>query len=85
MPVRGDVSKINKIIVLKPAEGAILRNFHFMSNRLPGTRQVRNSIRHMIFSSRVFYGVPIFMTFTPSERHSGLAIRLYRGRSSDPA
>ena len=25
------------------------------------------------------------MTLTPSERHSGLAIRLYRGRSSDPA
>ena len=56
-----------------------------MSSRLPGTRQVRNSIRHLIFSSRVFYGVPIFMTFTPSERHSGLAIRLYRGRTNDPA
>ena len=25
------------------------------------------------------------MTLTPSERHSGLAIRLYRGRASDPA
>ena len=25
------------------------------------------------------------MTLTPSERHSGLAIRLYRGRSCDPA
>ena len=25
------------------------------------------------------------MTFTPSERHSGLAIRLYRGRQNDPA
>ena len=51
----------------------------------PGARQVRNSIRHVIFSSRVFYGMPVFMSFTPSERHSGLAIRLYRGRASDPA
>ena len=25
------------------------------------------------------------MTFTPSERHSGIAIRLYRGRANDPA
>ena len=56
-----------------------------MSSRIPGTRQIRNSIRHLIFSSRIFYGVPIFMTLTPSERHSGLAIRLDRGRSSDPA
>ena len=39
----------------------------------------------MVFSSRIFYGVPVFMTFTPSERHSGLAIHLYRGRSNDPA
>ena len=62
-----------------------MQNFHFMSSRLPGSRQVRNSIRHIIFSSRIFYGVPVFMTLTPSERHSGLAIRLYRGRASDPA
>ena len=56
-----------------------------MSSRLPGTRQVRHGIRHIIFSSRIFYGIPVFMTFTPSERHSGLAIRLYRGRVNDPA
>ena len=56
-----------------------------MSSRLAGTRQVRNSIRHIIFSSRVFYGIPVFMTFTPSERHNGLMIRLYRGRVKDPA
>ena len=55
-----------------------------MSSRLAGTRQVRNSIRHIIFSSRVFYGIPVFMTFTPSERHNGLMIRLYRGRVKDP-
>ena len=63
----------------------MLRNYHFMSSRLAGTRQVRNSIRHIVFSSRIFYGAPVFMMFTPSERHSGLAIRLYRGRESDPA
>ena len=70
---------------LTPTEKAILQNYHFMSSRLAGTRQVRNSIRHIIFSSRVFYGVPVFLTLTPSERHSGLAIRLFRGRRNDPA
>ena len=85
MPVRGDISKITKIIGMKHTEEALLANFQFMSSRIPGARQVRNSIRHMIFSSRIFYGVPVFMTLTPSERHTGLAIRLYRGRSGDPA
>ena len=85
VPVRGDISKIMKIIGLKNTEKALLQNFHFMSSRIPGTRQIRNSIRHIIFSSRIFYGVPVFMTLTPSERHSGLTIRLYRGRSCDPA
>ena len=82
-PVRGDISKITRIIGLRNTEKALLQNFHFMSSRLPGTRQVRNSIRHIIFSSRIFFGAPVFMTLTPSERHSGLAIRLYRGRASD--
>ena len=29
--------------------------------------------------------MPVFLTFTPGERHSGLAIRLFRGRRKDPA
>ena len=33
---------------------------------------------------RVF-GVPTFLTVTPSERHSGLAFRLSRSRRNDPA
>ena len=56
-----------------------------MSSRLPGTRQVRRSINHYLFSARVVYGVPVFMTVTPSERHSGLCVRLFRYRRNDPA
>ena len=58
VPIRGDISKITKIIGLKNIGKALLANFHFMSSRIPGTRQVRNSIRHIIFSSRIFYGAP---------------------------
>ena len=36
------------------------------------------------FSARVVYGLPVFMTITPSERHSGLIIRLSRYRRNDP-
>ena len=55
-----------------------------MSSRLPGTRQIRKMIGHVITAARVIYGNPLFMTVTPSERHSGLVIRLSRYRRSDP-
>ena len=63
--VNGDISKISQIIGLTNTEKAMLKNYQFMSSRLSGTRQVRNSIRHVIFSSRVFYGMPVFMTVHP--------------------
>jgi hypothetical protein len=85
VPVRGDVSKLGQIIGLTDTQKAILQNYHFMSSRIAGTRQIRNSIRHIVFSSRIFYGTTVFATVTPSERHSGLAIRLFRGRRNDPA
>ena len=55
-----------------------------MSSKLAGTRQVRKMIGHVITGARVVYGCPVFMTVTPSERHSGLAIRLSRYRLKDP-
>jgi len=85
MKMNGDVSKISHIIGLSATGKALIQNYHFMSSRIAGTRQIKNSIRHIVFSSRVFYGTPVFVTFIPSERHSGLAIRLSRGRRSDPA
>ena len=83
--LRGDMSKLVQAEGLTKTQKALLHNYHFMSARIPGTRQVRRSISHVIFSSRVVYGLPIFMTVTPGERHSGLMIRLTRYRRSDPA
>jgi len=83
--IKGDISKISQIIGLTSEEKALLQNYQFMSSRLAGTRQVRNSIRFLVLSSRIFYGIPVFISFTPSERHSGLALHLYRGRVNDPA
>merc|ERR1712185_111415 len=63
----------------------MIQNYHFMSTRVPGSRQIRRSMHHVVFSSRVTYGLPVFVTLTPSERHSGLMIRLTRYRRNDPA
>ena len=82
--VRGDVSKVTQIIGLTPTQRMLLCNYHFMSSRLAGTRQVRRSINHYLFSARVVYGTPVFITVTPSEKHSGLCARLFRYRRNDP-
>ena len=82
--VRGDVSKIAEIVGLTPTQRMLLRNYHFMSSRLAGTRQVRRSINHYLFSARIVYGTPVFITVTPSEKHSGLCARLFRYRRNDP-
>ena len=65
--VKGDISKISQIIGLSAEEKALLQNYHFMSSRIPGTRQIRGSIRHVVFSSRVFYGIPVFLFFFYSQ------------------
>ena len=72
-------------IGLSQKQKSLILNYQFMSTRIPGTRQVRRSINHLVFSSRVIYGLPVFMTITPSERHSALMIRLSRYRRNDPA
>ena len=85
VPMQGNVSKLLDIIGLGDKERALIRNSQFMSGKIAGTRQIRRSIFHMVFSSRIVYGNPVFMTVTPSERHSGLLLRLSRHRRSDPA
>ena len=72
------------ILGLTQLEKAILQNYTYMTTSLAGTRQVRRRIGWTVFSSRMVYGCPVFMTVTPSERHSGLCIRLMRYRDSDP-
>ena len=55
-----------------------------MSDRVPGTREIRHEIGHIVFSAMVFYGHPLFLTISPSERHSGLILHLSRFRRGDP-
>ena len=83
-PIKGDMSKLHRLIGMSPLQEAIVRNMFFMSAKIEGTRQIRKMIGHVITGGRVVYGLPVYMTVTPSERHSGLAIRLSRYRRNDP-
>ena len=82
--IAGDTTKILQAIGLNDVQRSLIHNYQFMSSKIPGTRQIRRTINHIVFSSRVVYGLPVFMTVTPSERHSGLMIRLTRYRRNDP-
>ena len=64
--VQGDTAKILDAIGLTATQRALVQNYRFMSARIPGTRQVRRSINHLVFSSRVVYGLPVFMTIPPA-------------------
>ena len=78
------MSKLHRVIGLTALQKAILQNMFFMSSRLEGTRQIRKMIGHLLTGGRIVYGLPVFMTATPSERHSGWAIRFSRYRRNDP-
>ena len=56
----GDVSRITQLVGLSDQEQRLLRNYHFMPSRLPGTRQLRRTINFLLFRARVVYGTPIF-------------------------
>ena len=71
LPINGDLSKLSSCTEITPTQQALLRNYMFMSGKLAGTRQIRREINHLTFSAQVVYGLPVFLTFTPSERHSG--------------
>eukprot|EP00972_Heterocapsa_arctica_P115196 16446517-Heterocapsa_arctica.AAC.1 len=61
-----------------------MRSMTYVASSLPGTQQIREKMGHALFGSRVFYGECLFLTISPSERHSGLALRLSRLRRNDP-
>ena len=62
-PIKGDISKLHKVLGLSPLQTAVIRNMFFMSARLPGTRQIRKMIGHLLTAGRVVYGCPVFTDF----------------------
>ena len=52
-PLRGDISKLPRVIGLSTLQQNIVRNMLFMSGRLPGTRQIRKSIGHLLTAARI--------------------------------
>ena len=70
---------------LSQAERNLVKDLQFLASTIPGTQQIRLDIGHALFGARVEFGDPLFVTISPSTRHSSFAIRVSRYRHLDPA
>lgn len=83
-PVQGDLTKL-RFANLKPAARKTLANVEARAKNIPGTDEVRKTMRLQTHAYRVCFGTSIFLTFSPSERDTALMLRLARVREEDPA
>ena len=83
--IKGDLSKVRYAPNLSEAAKKVLDNCEARTRRIPGTHEVRQTMRHQTHAYRVCYGTSLFLTFSPSERDTTLMLRLARARRSDPA
>ena len=84
-PVNGDLNKVSYVPGLSVGAHHVLNNLQARTRKVPGTHAVRSTMRHQTHANRICYGTPLFITFSPSEKDSALAIRMGRVRQSDPA
>ena len=84
MPVNGDLTKLKYVPSLPPVARRILNNAEATTRKMAGTQETRRQMRFNTNALRVKYGVPIFVTFSPDEKHNLLMIRLSRTRRKDP-
>jgi len=84
-PVNGDLTKLRHAPGLTVAAQKALCNTEARTRRLPGTHEIRKTMRHQTNANRVVYGTAIFITFSPREQDSSIMMRLVRARQSDPA
>ena len=78
MPVNGDLTKLKYVPTLSPVARRILNNAEATTRKMSGTQETRRQMRFDTNALRVKYGVPIFVTFSPDEKHNLLMIRLSR-------
>ena len=88
LKVNGDMGKLRTAGTLSPPltplAKSMLESLKATCRKIEGTQEVRAVMRRELLAYRVALGRPIMVTFSPSERHNILMIRLSRARASDP-
>ena len=83
--IKGDMSKLRHVPNLSNAAKKVLMNAEARARKVPGTHEVRSTMRHQTHAYRVNYGLALFVTFSPSERDTCIMLRMARARQGDPA
>ena len=84
LPLKGDVCKLLHAEGVTPLQKQLLRNLQFVGAGISGVQGTRQHIGRCMTGGPVFYGLPLFLTLSPNERYSSLALRLSRYRVNDP-
>ena len=82
--VNGDFTKVKYAVNLNEAGKRLLQNLEHTSRQLKGTMEVRKLMRYETNAGRIRRGVPLFVTFSPDEKHNVLMLRMHRSRENDP-
>ena len=82
--VNGDLTKVRWATGLTDAGRKLLQNLEYVSSQIPGTMEIRKMMRFATHAGRIRRGVPIFVTWSPDEKHNTLMLRLSRSRRNDP-
>ena len=69
--IAGDIAKLRYCENLSEKAKLLERNIRYVSSHLGGVQEVRTKIGNALFGARVLYGEPVFVTVSPSSRHSG--------------
>ena len=84
----GDIRKLRTAKKLSPPLSKLskrmLQSMEGTAKKIEGTHQTRSMMRYELCAYRVNKGLPIFITWSPNERHNALMIRMSRTRMSDP-
>ena len=82
--VAGDFTKVRYATSLTQAAKRLLQNLEHATRTIPGTQEVRKIMRYATHAGRIRRGVPIFITFSPDEKHNMPMLRLSRCRRKGP-
>ena len=81
--IAGDFTKLLYCKDLTPEKRDLIAHVKHVAKTLPGAQQIREMMGQYLFGARVVYGDILFLTVSPSEKHSGLVLRLSKCRQND--
>ena len=81
--INGDITKLRFAHGLTPVAKKLLQHLGFISRTLSGAQELRLQMGHCLTGANIVHGTGVFITISPSERHSGITLRLLRKRAND--